>query len=512
MTQDELIRFVEPIYRFCMRRLHSHQQAEDLAQDILLCVWRQMRETEIRDINAYVWRIARNRYARLIDKGKHEAVIVYGYEALLDIPQPEDDNPDESALQSAFCALHTLSRMYRDIVVNFYVHGMDVNAIALRHNLSSETVKWRLHVGRQKMRERIGSMDKQYEKIKMHIMCNGSFHPNRYLDLQMYKAIAKVCYEAPLNIEEISLATGIPTLYLEDAIEHMLYGDALKQQKGQKVQKYATDFIITNAEQNKQIRAFLTESAVNGITDTLLGYIKDTESGMRDIGFYGSDFPLEDLLHVLVPGIIYARAQQTRLLPKQYPIRKDGGRGWFIVTEGIDHIDEYYAGSNGYHYDSNGGQSGQFTYYWTGDTYSEELDQVLKDARFFLNCIGPGGACMFDTDDDAAKALSAGLCVNKNGRTYPAVPVFTGEQYGAFSRWALACPGLDEMWEGWIAKLFEVYKQFTPKRLADQIGGNVDGYSHNLSVFVIKQLQARGLAALPQNGAVFSKNLLLVRG
>jgi hypothetical protein len=178
-----------------------------------------------------------------------------------------------------------------------------------------------------------------------------------------------------------------------------------------------------------------------------LRYISETENELRGIGFYGADFPLEHLYYILIPSILYAEVEKYRntskLLPQSRPPRKDGGNGWFIATEGIDRIDENFAGCNGYKYDSNGGQSGYFTYYWLGNTYHEGLNKMLHNARFFLNCIGPGNACMFHSDEDAAKAFENSLCENRNGRTYPSMPIFTQKQYDAFTAWARSCPGLD---------------------------------------------------------------------
>ncbi|WP_058300483.1 hypothetical protein [Gorillibacterium timonense] len=44
----------------------------------------------------------------------------------------------------------------------------------------------------------------------------------------------------PLTIEEISLKTGLPTMYIEDALPHLLYGDAMEQTGS----KYGTNFIV----------------------------------------------------------------------------------------------------------------------------------------------------------------------------------------------------------------------------------------------------------------------------
>ena len=509
--ENDILRFVEPVYRFCLKRLDSHTDAEDLAQEILLCVLQGLRTSRITNLDGYVWRIAHNRYASRIRRRKTDVTVLCGEEYLFDIPAGPD-TPSEDDYPAVFKALHSLGNLYRDIVVTHYVHGRDIRTIAEQQDLSVETVKWRLHVGREKIRERMTQMERLYDKIHMYVLCNGSFAPDPYLNTQLYKAIAKACYEAPLTIEEISLSTGMPTLYLEEALVHMIAGDAIKKSG----QKYATDFIITTDEQRREMHHFLQTSVVKGIADILLHYIGQTEQEMRAIGFYGSDFPLSRLLHILIPSILYATAERLReaypLIPKQRPPRKDGGNGWFIVHEGIDHMDEGFAGCNQYQYDAKSGQSGTFLYYWTGNTFRSDLNKTLRDARFFINAIGPGNACLFTYEQDAAKAFASGLCENRSGRTYPAVPVFTSREYAAYSAWAKACVGLDGLWKKWMDSLFSAYKAYTPKRLADQIGGNVDGYSLHLSAFVLKELQNTGDADRAEEEPAFVKNLLLIRG
>jgi len=92
------------------------------------------------------------------------------------------------------------------------------------------------------------------------------------------------------------------------------------------------------------------------------------------------------------------------------------------------------------------------------------------------------------------------------------MPVFTEKKYGAFLEWAKGCGELGVRWQKWIESLFRAYQACVPKRLADQIGGNVDGCSFNLSAYVLRELQERGLADVPEEACVFTKNLLLIRG
>lgn len=513
--KDEILRFVEPVYRFCLKRL-NHSEAEDLSQEILLCVLQALgngQTTNIKNIDGYVWKVARNRYARKISEKLREATVVHGDEYLAGLCEETSPGGEQSEEHNAvFKALHTLSAAYRDILVAYYVHGLDVREISLSRKISVETVKWRLHAGREKIRERINEMEKTYEYIKMHIMCNGSFSPNQYLSTQLYKAIAKACYFAPRSVEEISLATGVPTLYLEEALEHMCFGDALEKVG----KKYTTDFIITSDEQNKKMRAFLDTAVVGEITDIMLGYITENKSALKDIGFYGGDFPDGHLLYIYIPALVYSVAERHRLsspvLPKTRPPRKDGGNGWFIVTEGIERIDGNFSGCNAYHFDSKGGQAGKFIYYWVGDTFSDELNRTLRNSRFYLNSVGPGNACMFEDEMDSARAAANNLCYMEGGRVCPSIPIFTEEQYKKFISWAAGCKALDKVWVKWIETLIEEYKSFTPKRLAGQIGGNADSYSFNLSAFALRELTKRGLVNKAGDDEVFTKNLLLIRG
>ena len=75
MNAEELMPYIEPIYRFCRKRLQSRYDAEDLAGDILCCLLEGSSASAIDSPNAYVWRVARNRYARWID-GRRRSVVL----------------------------------------------------------------------------------------------------------------------------------------------------------------------------------------------------------------------------------------------------------------------------------------------------------------------------------------------------------------------------------------------------------------------------------------------------
>jgi len=491
---EPLLQYVEPIYRFCLKRLASRADAEDLSQEILLCILQSLERGNIANIDAYIWRIAHNRYARLIQARKGTPVILYGQ-----LPDLTDETENEipETHQAVYAALHTLSSMYRDIMVDYYVHSLDIRSIAARYGVTVETVKWRLHAGREKIKERMNLMEKNYNRIKMHVMANGGFAPDQYLDTQLKKAIAKVCYQSPLTLEEISLATGVPTLYLEEPLEHMIWGDAIEQIGN----KYATNFIITPADK-------LTTPNIAEATDGILKYVQETENQLREIGFYGSSFPLSHLLHILIPAILSEKGHNTE--HQDFPKRKDGGFGWFIVTEGVEELDWRYAGGNYYH--TVNSPDHHFNWYWTGDSYSQTLNNMLSgNAEFILPSIGADFSLAITNKEDEAKAIVHNLCKNEDGRVMPAIPIFTKEEYTRLREWAKNCDCLDTIIEKRMATLKTICKTFTPKRLADQIDGNVAPQSFDLSAYVIKELQNQGLADIANGDEIFAKGVFMVR-
>ena len=79
MDQNEILRYVEPILRFCKRRLNNSHDAEDLASEIILHILSGMQKYKIKSLDAWVWRVAHNRYANFInEQGKNRMLLSCG--------------------------------------------------------------------------------------------------------------------------------------------------------------------------------------------------------------------------------------------------------------------------------------------------------------------------------------------------------------------------------------------------------------------------------------------------
>ena len=132
MDENRIVPYIEPIFRFCYKRLSSRYDAEDLASEIICHALDGMKKYKIESLDAWIWKIARNRYARFInDRNKHQ-IILSGDYTLFDIADEstEDDDHTQDEYASVFRYLHTLSSEYKNIFVDYYIGDLSIRGLA----------------------------------------------------------------------------------------------------------------------------------------------------------------------------------------------------------------------------------------------------------------------------------------------------------------------------------------------------------------------------------------------
>ena len=222
-------------------------------------------------------------------------------------------------------------------------------------------------------------MEKVYKRINWETTCcNGAMNSNKYLHSQIARAICQAAYQKPLTVEEISISTGIPALYIEDELPRLEYGDAVCKIRN----KYATNFIIFSLQDRKNIES-ISEPLVREIADKLAGLLEKGAETVSGMGFYGHDFGMERLGYILIPYILrrkitFLKSKRLHLEDGPFPPRKDGGYGWFLVEETADENE------NSAEYDTRcnvaGDDSGSrneilshIYYYWIAKYYDDDI-------------------------------------------------------------------------------------------------------------------------------------------
>ncbi|MCL1795131.1 MAG: sigma-70 family RNA polymerase sigma factor, partial [Oscillospiraceae bacterium] len=441
MDENEIVKFVEPIFHFCAKRLSSRHDAEDLASEIMVHVLSGIKKYQIDSLEKWVWRIARNRYARFIDmrKRQNEVPPENDFADIKDDYDFVDELIVVDRYQQVFKYLHTLSSEYRNILVDYYIGQLPVKQIAKAYALTETTVKWRLNVSREKIKTRIGEnkMDKVYKRINWNTgTCNGSMDPNKYLYSQIARAICEAAYEKPLTVEEISIKTGLPTMYIEDELPRLVGGDAIFQDGG----KYAANFIILRLCDKRAMETKFAPLVAN-VADYFASLFKEHEDAVSSMGFYGSDFSMKRLGYIALPAVLRGKIGKIKdglNMPNgPYPPRLDGGYGWFVVDEKETENEALATTESGCN--SNGDEAkGNFIYYyWIGKYFDNKVyhnggtkwlapkDIVGKSQDGTI----PDGSL---SEDDIVRLIAANLIVKDGGEYKFNFAIFAKEQFEDF--------------------------------------------------------------------------------
>ena len=504
INENEIVKYIEPVFHFCVKRLNSRHDAEDLAGEIMVHILNGIKKYHIESLESWVWRIAHNRYARFIDsRNKHNEISLDN-----DFTEIQDDYDfvDEIIVvdehQEVFKYLHTLSSDYRNITVDYYIGQLPVKQIAKNYALPETTVKRRLDISRTKIKTRMGEnkMDKIYKRINWNTSaCNGSMDSNRYLYSQIARAICEAAYEKPLTVEEISLKTGLPAMYIEDELPRLTDGDAIVKDGG----KYATNFIVLRLCDKKLMETKFAP-LVADIADYFENLFAAQESETAKMDFYGSDYGMKRLGYIALPAVLREKITKIKdglhMENGPFPPRLDGGYGWFLVSENDD--GEKPLGGGGcnsagdkdaymIHYYHLGKYFSNNIYHNGGTRWMSDKDIV----RQTNNGVIPDGIL---TDDDKVRLLKANL-ITKDGDKYKLnFAVFTAEQFNIFrGHFDENNAKLDEMLAELITDIHKSFKAFVPKRLDSQINQWVSAYVHNIIGFVAEELIKRGVLETP---------------
>ncbi len=350
--------YMEKLFYFCLRKTGNSTEAEDLTQDIALTILTALNKGTIpKNFSAWVWQIARNRYAVWADKKHKRAESVTG----TDVGEYEIADDSESTLEKMIREeqlsllrreLAFIEREYRCIVVAYYIENKSVRDIAASLSLSVPAVKQRLYRARNILKEgmrmarEFGKRSYKPEEITFTNNCDkfGDYgQPWSILSHAMYKNIFLEAYGNPSTAEELSIELGVALPYMEDELKY-LTDQTFLIKKGN---KYETAFPIIGKDVQEKIWNYnnrITER-LTGLLEKLVDeYSKACET--HDIKYYGEYTTYEDAKWVLLMKAFDTLAYTKRKGNFEYTKRPNNG-SWDIV--GYQNADIPYIPFVGHH-------------------------------------------------------------------------------------------------------------------------------------------------------------------
>ncbi|MBQ3489753.1 MAG: sigma-70 family RNA polymerase sigma factor [Clostridia bacterium] len=263
--------YMEKLFYFCLKKTGNNMEAEDLTQDIALQIITALNKGTVpTSFSAWVWQIARNRYA-VWAKAKHnrnESV------SDSDISNYEIEDKSENMLDEMICAeqmtllrreLAFIKSDYRNIIVSYYAENKNVCEIAESLSLSVNTVKSRLLRARGILKEGM-DMAREFGKLSynpenvafvMNGMIGKSGEPWNYISRLLCKNILLAAYRTPSTAEELAMEVGVALPYMEEELSALEKATLMKKNGN----KYETNIFIVSKETRNKIYAHLRSIA-----------------------------------------------------------------------------------------------------------------------------------------------------------------------------------------------------------------------------------------------------------
>ena len=520
----------KPIFGYALNRTAHRQDAEDLAQEIMVQLLRSLpAKDDVRNLDAYVWSIAKYVWANWTKKrlnapqtialnGMQEQALEDRLESRLS-PPPLEQLIEAETLRTMRREIAYLSEMHRRVVIMHYYEGLKQADIARRLGLPVGTVKWHLHDARLALRKGMKRMHDDATLGMNPIRLVGTGHAGSpgqkgetgdFLGRPLAQNIVYAAYRKPHTVNEIAAKLGVPPTLLESEVLHLAEYAYLSETMPGRYQSNTIFWDLDDRQINDSHRLY--EACSARIADDLCTLFQDAHEAIAASGVYYPESDFNFLLWTLLP--MELERQSDRLAPESpsreavVPFRPDGGR--YIALASIDRGDrERNVSFDPRPYWSNGPmtrmQNGQSIYAWRMATYWSDFrhwnDFHYRDAELYQQFM-TGLLPDQEANREAYSFLIERGYIHPRGDGYSGNAVWC-DSPETLDRLRAAIPDASGVLKQPLAELFhgllEVSLRKQPKHLHPQIELMVkfNAYGGRLTAYVLKRLIDEGKLAPP---------------
>ena len=496
---------MKDIFAFVASRVYNKQDAEDLANDIIVEILSSSHRLQNDDaFYGYMWTIAENTFKRHIRRKKRADIEFCGDFLGVYWDTPENKMLDDADLIVLRRELSLLSKQYRDVTVKYYIENKSCTIIAKELNISQEMVKYYLFKTRKILKEGV-TMDrkfgeKSYNPGKFYIDFWGGGDNDyvwRTFERRLPGNIVLAAYIRPMRIEELSLELGVSVPYLEDEVDILLkYGFLIKTGD-----KYQTNFLIFTTAFEQELREKIptaeicmkTVDRIKSLIDSLLPQFRKKDFGItlddNQLRWFLVNFALMDAF----------KQFEQKTLEKFGPYPKLNAESWGYI----------YGHDNGYLFSYFEGIYGQCGNIEQTAWYSVVNYNVIKscqrwhgsaDFRTRVICDGILNAPVsVQNQETIAQLVQEGMITVEDGKIKANFPTFNTRQSYWMRQQLKDIIDITMDCMGKICELTtDICKKYTPKHLQDRCE-RLAYICHQADVMgiVVERLVADGYLIVP---------------
>ncbi len=299
MDKNNLIEYADYLFKAALQKVQNITEAEDLVQDTLFAAISAIERGKIIDTpKSWLLSVMNHKfYDKLRAKYQKPLVSIDVMEEIpIDFAVYEDIEKSEDAENIRRC-LSQMTKLYREVMVRFYMRGESVRQIAAELGIPESTVKSRLDTGRKHIRKEFAMENytaQSYEPEKLWVCISGQEGLNNepFSLVTGNDIIAMnlliLAYEKPVTIPELAKAIGIATAYIEPIIDKLVHGELMKRV----ADKVYTDFIIFN-EKNRTANFALEKETANKLYKDMWAIMDEGFAEFHEQDYYKQQPPTQ---------------------------------------------------------------------------------------------------------------------------------------------------------------------------------------------------------------------------
>ena len=339
--------YITRIYSFVKKRVSNEADAQDIAQEIALKLYKSLCIKEVVNVEGFVWTVARNtlsnfyrdnsRFKMNVSIEDNELDINDGSSALVD-QMIEKENYHRIRKEIAY-----LSKIQRQILIMYYYEEKKQSEIASILNIPVGTVKWHLGVARDELKRGMAKMrninDLKFNPISFckvgYSGYTGSMgDPVKYIRSALSQNIIYAIKNTARTVEEIAEIMNVSPVYVESEIEFLEENQLVIKEKN----KYICNIVIEEIEDSSQIDIIKRcyGKVAGEIATRLFDEIKKNNylNSPDILGPNDDNFRMWALIIYLIATADTENIEKPITFEQAATIRPDGGCN--IITAGVD--------------------------------------------------------------------------------------------------------------------------------------------------------------------------------
>ena len=232
-ANQTISKYMQKIYSYAVRHTGSLNDAEDVSQEILLKIYRAVCVKDIENMDAFVWRIAKNTLINFYrDKSSTQVVTLENVNPieLQDATNILEDLVHKEVVDKLQKEIAYLSKRQREILIAYYYDNKKQSEIAKELVIPVGTVKWYLSNIKNDLKKGMNKM-RNINELKFNPiafssvnLCGDICKGHEAIDM-MNTALAQniiyLTYHKDMSINEIAEALNVSPVYVESEIERL---------------------------------------------------------------------------------------------------------------------------------------------------------------------------------------------------------------------------------------------------------------------------------------------------